>query len=184
MLGSNDTATRLSFSSSVQATFWWRQHSSKLNYYIWLYSEISNIIRLTAVASGRNREYLYLEELCLLGHNPRSPVKVNRRLGETHRLHLQGRRVKQARNNISIQPASAGFFFLFLLLDREDEGDMIRRNIGWLSPHFTQETECFMVAAIRNSNPTWLCFRRLNKITNPDITEEDDNAVVTKPMYN
>jgi hypothetical protein len=57
-------------------------------------------------------------------------MKVNCRLGETNLLHLQGLRVRQTRNNISIQPASAGFFLLLLLLDREDGGDMIRRNIG------------------------------------------------------
>jgi hypothetical protein len=55
-------------------------------------------------------------------------MKVNRRLGETYRLHLQGRRARQARSNISIQPASAGYFFLLLLLDNEDESDMIRET--------------------------------------------------------
>jgi hypothetical protein len=29
---------------------------------------------------------------------PRSPLKVNRRFGGTYRLHLQGRRISQARN--------------------------------------------------------------------------------------
>jgi hypothetical protein len=33
-----------------------------------------------------------------MGYMPCSPLKVNRRFGGTYRLHLQGRRINQARN--------------------------------------------------------------------------------------
>jgi hypothetical protein len=60
---------------------------------------------------------------------PCSPLKVNRRFGGTYRLHLQGRRISRASFH-------AGFL-LGLVFDAEDGGDMILRNVGWLSTHYT-----------------------------------------------
>jgi hypothetical protein len=60
-----------------------------------------------------------------------SPLKVNRRFGGTWRLHLQGRRISQARN----QPALLATCFhagvvLDLFFDLEDGGDIFIRNVG------------------------------------------------------
>jgi hypothetical protein len=54
----------------------------------------------------------------------RSPVKVNLRFGGTRRLHPQGRRVSQARNQ-----CVAGSLF-GLPFDPEDGSDMFLRNAG------------------------------------------------------
>jgi hypothetical protein len=61
---------------------------------------------------------------------PCSPVHVNRRFGETYRLHIQGRRISRARN----QRKSRRFFHAGILLrlffDPEDGGDIFLRNVG------------------------------------------------------
>jgi hypothetical protein len=49
---------------------------------------------------------------------PCSPLKVNRRFGETYRLHLQGRRVSQKRNQ-----SEAG--------SKQIRGEIFLRNFGW-----------------------------------------------------
>jgi hypothetical protein len=45
-----------------------------------------------------SQTYFVNEEYRLLGYTPCSPLKVNRRFGGTHRLHLKGRNISQARN--------------------------------------------------------------------------------------
>jgi hypothetical protein len=58
------------------------------------------------------------------GITPCSALKVNRRLGGTCHLHLRGRRIRSASYRLH-----AGFF-LGLLFDPEDGGDMFLRNVG------------------------------------------------------
>jgi hypothetical protein len=43
-------------------------------------------------------DILLSDEFCLLGYKPCSPLKVSRRFGGTCYLHLQNRRISQARN--------------------------------------------------------------------------------------
>jgi hypothetical protein len=64
-----------------------------------------------------------------------SPLKVNRRLGRRYRLHLQGERKSQARNE-----REAGSKIIF----NELQGVISRK------------TEPFLTTAVRISNPT--CF--------------------------
>jgi hypothetical protein len=67
---------------------------------------------------------------------PCSSLKVNRRFGGTYILHLQARRIIQARNQ---QPAT--YFHTGVLLssffDPENGGDMLHRNVGWHSTDYT-----------------------------------------------
>jgi hypothetical protein len=60
-----------------------------------------------------------------------SPLKVNRRIGGTYRLHLQSRRISQARND------GEASFLVRLFFDTEDGGDMFFRSAGWLSRDYT-----------------------------------------------
>jgi hypothetical protein len=62
---------------------------------------------------------------------PCSPLKVNRRFGETYRLHLLGRRISQTRKKqkSACFLLPAGILFA-LFLDPEDGGDMFLRNVG------------------------------------------------------
>jgi hypothetical protein len=64
---------------------------------------------------------------------PRSPLKVNRRFGGTFRIHLDGRKISQARNQLE----SITDFLLRLFVDTEDGGDMFLRNVGWLPTDYT-----------------------------------------------
>jgi hypothetical protein len=73
---------------------------------------------------------------------PCSPLNVNRRFGGTYRLHLQGRKISSARNQresrwqaelLSLPPA----FLLIIFFHPEDGGDMLLRNVGWLSTDYT-----------------------------------------------
>jgi hypothetical protein len=66
---------------------------------------------------------------------PRSPLKVNRRYGETCCIHLQGR-INRTRNKREIR-WQAGFL-LGLFFDPKDSGDMLLRNIGWLFQRTTR----------------------------------------------
>jgi hypothetical protein len=99
------------------------------------------------------------------GITPCSPLKVNRRFGGTHRLHLHGWRVRQARNHQEASllpwltifrrnpsPPSSGLknkprkqtcrlnhdgFLLGLLFSPEDRSDIFLRNVGWFSKVYT-----------------------------------------------
>jgi hypothetical protein len=53
---------------------------------------------------------------------PCTPLKVIRRFGGTCRLHLQGRRISQARNQRE---------------SRVSGSEMFLRNFGWLSTEYT-----------------------------------------------
>jgi hypothetical protein len=55
--------------------------------------------------------------------------EIARRFGGNDSLHLQGRRVSQARNQLSLTPDSAGLL-LDLLFDPEDRGGMFLRNVA------------------------------------------------------
>jgi hypothetical protein len=63
---------------------------------------------------------------------PCSPLKFNRRFGETYRLHLQCRKMSRARNQRESrwQAENSAGFFLSLFFDTEDGGDMFFRNVG------------------------------------------------------
>jgi hypothetical protein len=59
---------------------------------------------------------------------PHSPLKVNRLFGGTSLLHLQGRKICQARNQLATCFHAA--FLLLIFFDPEDGGDMFLRNVG------------------------------------------------------
>jgi hypothetical protein len=64
---------------------------------------------------------------------PCSPLKVNRRLGGTYRLHLQGRRINKARNQLALlATCSHANFLLRLFLHPEDGVKIFLRNVGLL----------------------------------------------------
>jgi hypothetical protein len=68
-----------------------------------------------------------------------SPLRVNRCFGGTCRLHFHGRRVSQARNQHETgtkQSRLFAGFFLDLLFNTEDGGNMFLWNVGWLSPDY------------------------------------------------
>jgi hypothetical protein len=56
---------------------------------------------------------------------PCNPVKVNRLIGGTYRLHLQGRRLSQPKSQ-----NEKGSKLLGLVLDPGDAGDIFLRNVG------------------------------------------------------
>jgi hypothetical protein len=60
---------------------------------------------------------------------PCSPLKVDRRVRGTRRLHLHCRRISRSCFH-------AGFL-LDLCFDPEDGGDMFLRNVGWFSTDYT-----------------------------------------------
>jgi hypothetical protein len=80
---------------------------------------------------------------------PCSPVKVNRSLSGTRRLHLQ--------SSSTLCLFHAGLL-LGLLFNAEDGGDMFLRNIGWLSTNYngiiSQKTELFTIITLGTTNPT------------------------------
>jgi hypothetical protein len=70
---------------------------------------------------------------------PCSPLKVNRRFGWTCHLHLQGRRISQARNQREARSKQSTDCYLLhagflhgLFFGLEDGGDKFLRNVGWL----------------------------------------------------
>jgi hypothetical protein len=65
----------------------------------------------------------------------RSPMKFNRRFGETYCLHLWGRRINKARALFAICFHSG--FFLGLFSDPEDGDNMFLRNVCWLLTDYT-----------------------------------------------
>jgi hypothetical protein len=69
-----------------------------------------------------------------------SRVKTNRRFEGKCRVHLQGWRLSQARNQHEAGSACCllhSGFFVGLLFDPEDWGGMFIRNVGWLSTEYT-----------------------------------------------
>jgi hypothetical protein len=66
---------------------------------------------------------------------PRSPMKVNRRFGGTCRLHLNGRRISQARNKREAAMEESSRFLIGEFFDPED-GDTFLRKVGWLSTDY------------------------------------------------
>jgi hypothetical protein len=64
-----------------------------------------------------------------------NPLKANRRFGGTCRLHIQGRRISQARNQRDYL-LHAGFLH-GVFCDPEYGSDMFLRNVGWLSTDYT-----------------------------------------------
>jgi hypothetical protein len=64
---------------------------------------------------------------------PCNPLKVNRRFGGTYCLHLQGRKISRARNQLEsrlVTYCDAGFLLSLHIFDPEDGGDMFLRNVG------------------------------------------------------
>jgi hypothetical protein len=61
-----------------------------------------------------------------------SPLKVNRRFGETYRFHLQDRRISRGKTSLKAggkQSFHTGFL-LGLFFDPEDGNDMFPRHVG------------------------------------------------------
>jgi hypothetical protein len=72
------------------------------------------------------------------GYNVVHPLKVNRRFGGTRRLHLQVRRINQARKQCKLgRKLLAGSVCCLLQADLffvdTESGDIFLRNIGWFS---------------------------------------------------
>jgi hypothetical protein len=66
---------------------------------------------------------------------PRSPLRANGHFGGTCRLHLQGRRISQARNQREYMWQAQ--LWSGLLFDREDRNDMFLWKVGWISTDYT-----------------------------------------------
>jgi hypothetical protein len=80
-----------------------------------------------------------------------NPLKAKRRFGGTRRLHFQGRRICQARNQRVSGSKESKFF------GPEDGGDVFIRNVDWLSTDcmwfISQKIEVFIITAVTTSNP-------------------------------
>jgi hypothetical protein len=79
------------------------------------------------------------EESYHRGYMPSGPLKVNRRVGGTCRLHLHGRRISQARNRheAGSKQSSALVYCFALIFDLVDGGDVFLRNFSRLSTEYT-----------------------------------------------
>jgi hypothetical protein len=66
---------------------------------------------------------------------PCSPLKLNRSFRGTYCLHLQGRKIRQARNQRESRWQAERL--LGLVFDPEYGGYMFLRNVGWLSTDYT-----------------------------------------------
>jgi hypothetical protein len=66
----------------------------------------------------------------LLDITPCGPMKVNQRCGGTRCLHLQGRRISQARNQREAGSKLHAAFLLGLFFDPKYDGEMLLRNVG------------------------------------------------------
>jgi hypothetical protein len=104
------------------------------------------------------------EEYYLLGYNAASSVKFNGRLGGTCRLHLQGRRISQARNQSEagnklpkpFLPASRRFLAWLILLPcrwRRHVSSELRLNFNGLHGIIPQNIGLFITTAVGTSNP-------------------------------
>jgi hypothetical protein len=81
----------------------------------------------------RNYKLINRGDYYLWDITPCSPLKVKRRFGRTYRLHLQVRRISRARN----QRESRWQAELYSFFDPEDGGDMLLRNVCWISTDYT-----------------------------------------------
>jgi hypothetical protein len=88
---------------------------------------------------------------------PCSPLKVNWCFGRTCRLHLQGRRISQARNHHEAGTSWANLPCCFMVVSflvyssNPEHGDgMVLRNVGWLSTDYT-----VLYPRRRNSSNVW-----------------------------
>jgi hypothetical protein len=68
---------------------------------------------------------------------PCSPLKANRCFGGTHRLHHQRWSISWARNKQDLATCFQAGFLLSLFFRPEYEGDMLLRNVCWLSVDYT-----------------------------------------------
>jgi hypothetical protein len=68
-----------------------------------------------------------------------SQMKVNRRIGGTYFLHLQGRRISQATNQSEAGNSISALCWSLIdsLFYYEDGGSMFLRNVGWFSADYT-----------------------------------------------
>jgi hypothetical protein len=94
-----------------------------------------------------------------------SPLKVNRRFGGACCLHLQGRRISEARNQVYLLHSSCLFGLFF---DPEDGDNMLLRYFVWLSNGLhsviSQKIEFyFLPLQINNINVPVLTNNRMNK---------------------
>jgi hypothetical protein len=69
--------------------------------------------------------------------SPCSALKINRHLRGTTRLHIQSRRINQARNQACCLTASR-LLLPWLILDPEDGGAIFLLNISWPSMDYTE----------------------------------------------
>jgi hypothetical protein len=70
---------------------------------------------------------------------PCSPLKFNWRFRETCCLHLQGRKVSQARNQREASSKLHAGLLLGLFFDPDEGSNMFIWNVGWLSVDFVLE---------------------------------------------
>jgi hypothetical protein len=94
--------------------------------------EVNEIRKIEQNAFGKYVYYIGFEVLtAVVMKTPRSPLTVNRCFSGACRLHLQGRRTSQARNQRESKQSHlatcfhAGFL-LGLFFDPDDGGDMLR----------------------------------------------------------
>jgi hypothetical protein len=97
---------------------------------------------------------------------PVSPLKVNRHFGGTCRLHLQVRRISQAKNQ------RGGGFLLGLFFDPEDEGDMFLRDVGLtfngLHCVISQKTELYVPFRLWDGFFDFIYFKIQNNLLDRD----------------
>jgi hypothetical protein len=92
----------------------------------------------------------------LLDTTPCIPLRVNRRFGETCRLHLQVWRMSHAKNQSACYLLYSSFL-LRLFFDHEGGVVMFFRNVGWLSADYSalhlrgENKQLFIITAARTS---------------------------------
>jgi hypothetical protein len=102
---------------------------------------------------------------------PCSPLKVNRRFGGTRHLHLQSRRMSQARNqHETTAPASCWFLAYYSALNIEmTYSSETSVDFHWTTRRYIPEARLFIITAVRTSNPD--CYLVRNKF--PALREHD-----------
>jgi hypothetical protein len=87
-----------------------------------------------------------------------SPAEVNRLLGGTHHLHLQGRSASQSRNQLKLNLPPATAAFLLGLPFYPEDGDDVppkrRLTHTALDGVLSQKVRHFVAIAVRAWNPT------------------------------